>query len=306
MRLPVHGVFQAVLAAVLFMSEPASAPAQPAPAGGSATGAAPTATSAPATSPTAMRPGPLVRPPEDAYGNPVPHRTPPSADDFSLLTQINKASVVMLREAGIVPDAVAARLARGIVAVAERNAAPGAERPRDYLKYEPQLIAAAGPDGSLLHLGRSRQDMGSAMTRLTLRDGLLKAFDALNGARDRALALAEKHPDTLVPAYTHGVQAQPTTVGHLMHAFASALDRDAQRLRAAYERLNRSPLGAAVIANSGYPIDRPRLAALLGFEGVGENAYDAHHRSPVDSGLEIARALAISSPLSTGERWLAS
>ena len=231
---------------------------------------------------------------EDAYGNPSAYRSSGVPDDFALLTRINQASVVMLRETNIVPEDVAIRLARGIVKVAQANAVPGAERPRDYLKYEPQLIAAAGPDGSLLHLGRSRQDMGSTMTRMYLREGFLAAYDSLSAARDRTLALAEKYPDVLIPAYTHGVQAQPTTVGHYMHALASALGRDAARLRAAYARLNLSPLGAAVIGNSGYPIDRQRLAVLLGFDGVVENAYDANHRSPVDSGLELATVLAIS------------
>ena len=230
----------------------------------------------------------------DAYGNPDPYRKSAARDDFAYLTEINKASLVMLREAGIVPAPVAARLATGIDTVAEINARPGAERPRDYLKYEPQLIAAVGPDGSMLHVGRSRQDLASTSTRMYLRETLIETLEALGAARDRVLALGEKYPGTVIPAYTHGVQAQPTTVGHYMHALASALARDEARLRAAYARVNQSPLGAAVIANSGYPIDRPRLAALLGFEGVVENAYDANHLSPVDSGLDIASALAIS------------
>jgi len=238
---------------------------------------------------------PAARAADDAYGNPNPYDASARApDDFALMTQINKASVVMLEEAKILPEAVAGKLARGIVAVTDENARPGAGRPRDYLKYEPQLIAAVGQEGSLLHLGRSRQDMGSTATRMHLRDGLLQAFERLSAAREAVLALAERYPDTLMPAYTHGVQAQPTTVGHYLHALASALGRDAARLRAAYARLNLSPLGAAVIGNSGYPIDRARLAALLGFDGVVENAYDANHRSPVDSGLEVASALAIS------------
>jgi argininosuccinate lyase len=146
----------------------------------------------------------------------------------------------------------------------------------------------------MLHAGRSRQDLASTATRMHLRESLLDAFEALTAARDRALAMAEKYPDTAIPAYTHGVQAQPTTVGHYMHALAAGLGRDAVRMRAAYGRVNESPLGSAVIANSGYPIDRQRLAALLGFDGVVENAYDANHLSPVDSGLDIASALAIS------------
>jgi argininosuccinate lyase len=237
---------------------------------------------------------PFAQPLTDAYGNANPYRASSARDDFAYLTEINKASLVMLRETKIVPEAVAAKLGRGIVAVAESNAKPGAERPRDYLKYEPQLIATVGQDGSMLHVGRSRQDLASTATRMYLRETLLETHEALGTARDRALALAEKYPATVVPAYTHGVQAQPTTVGHYMHALASALGRDAARLRAAFAGVNRSPLGAAVIANSGYPIDRPRLAALLGFDGVVENAYDANHLAPVDSGLEIASALAIS------------
>jgi argininosuccinate lyase len=230
----------------------------------------------------------------DAYGNPNPYRKAPARDDFSYLTEINKASLVMLREAKIVPDPVAARLAKAISAVTDNNAKPGAERPRDYLKYEPQLISVAGQDASMLHVGRSRQDLGSTATRMALRDTLLDAIEGLGAARDRVLAIGDKYPDTVIPAYTHGVQAQPTTVGHYMHALAAALGRDAARLRAAYARLNQSPLGVAVVANSGYPIDRPRLAALLGFDGAVENAYDANHLSPVDSGLDIASALAIS------------
>ena len=230
----------------------------------------------------------------DAYGNANPYRKPVARDDFSYMTEINKASLVMLRETGVVPAPVAARLAKAIVSVTEANAKPGAERPRDYLKYEPQLISVAGQDASMLHVGRSRQDLSSTNTRMALRDGTLEVYEGLVAARDRLLAIAEKYPDTVIPAYTHGVQAQPTTVGHYMHALAAALARDAARLRAAYARLNQSPLGVAVIANSGYPIDRPRLAGLLGFDGVVENAYDANHLSPVDSGLDIASILAIS------------
>ena len=111
----------------------------------------------------------------DAYGNANPYRKPHSRDDFAYLTEINKASLVMLRETKIVPEAVAARLAHGIDSVTEGNAKAGAERPRDYLKYEPQLIAAAGQDGSMLHVGRSRQDLASTATRMYLRETLLDA-----------------------------------------------------------------------------------------------------------------------------------
>jgi argininosuccinate lyase len=210
------------------------------------------------------------------------------------LDQINKACVVMLAEAGIVPRATAARIAAGILTVIEQMKASGvARRSADYLDYEPRLAAVVGADASRLHSGRSRQDLSSTMARMNLRDGLLQEIGALNLARERTLALAAQHVETIIPAYTHGVQAQPTTFAHYLHALAAALARETQRLREAYARINVNPLGAAALATSSFPIDRKRLATLLGFDGLLENAYDANHLAPVDSALDVASALSI-------------
>lgn len=210
------------------------------------------------------------------------------------LDQINKACVVMLAEAGIVPRATAARIAAGILTVIEQMKASGvARRSADYLDYEPRLAAVVGADASRLHSGRSRQDLSSTMARMNLRDGLLQEIGALNLARERTLALAAQHAETIIPAYTHGVQAQPTTFAHYLHALAAALARETQRLREAYARINVNPLGAAALATSSFPIDRKRLATLLGFDGLLENAYDANHLAPVDSALDVASALSI-------------
>ena len=89
------------------------------------------------------------------------------------------------------------------------------------------------------------------------------------------------------------MQAQPTTFAHYLLAFTAALGRETERLQQAYTRVNRNPLGAAALATSSFPLDRERLAELLGFEGLVENAYDANHLGPVDSALEVAGALAI-------------
>jgi argininosuccinate lyase len=211
---------------------------------------------------------------------------------FEFLDQINKASIVMLDESGIVPHAVAGRIAKGIAQViAQQSASP--QRSADYLDYEPKLIAAVGADASRLHTGRSRQDIASAIARMNLRDGLLKEIEALVSAREKLIAVASRHTDTIIPAYTHGVQAQPTTFAHYLHALASALDRQTERLEQAYQRVNRNPLGAAALATSSFPLDRERLAVLLGFDGLVENAYDANHFAPVDSALDVASALAI-------------
>lgn len=209
------------------------------------------------------------------------------------LDQINKASIVMLNETGIVPHAVAGRIAVGIAKViaGERETPP--LRSADYLDYETRLTVVAGPDASRLHTGRSRQDIASAIARMNLRDGLLKELEALLTAREKLIAVAGRHTATIIPAYTHGVQAQPTTFAHYLHALAAALARQTERLQQAYQRVNRNPLGAAVLATSSFPIDRARLAVLLGFEGLVENAYDANHFAPVDSALDVAGALAI-------------
>ena len=212
----------------------------------------------------------------------------------AFLDQINKACIVMLAEVGIVPRATAARIAAGIKTVIEQMQASGVpRRSADYLDYEPRLTAVVGADASRLHSGRSRQDLASAMARMNLRDGLLQEIGALNLAREKTLALAALHVETIIPAYTHGVQAQPTTFAHYLHALGAALARETQRLREAYARINVNPLGAAALATSSFPLDRKRLAVLLGFDGLLENAYDANHLAPVDSALEVASALSI-------------
>jgi argininosuccinate lyase len=128
---------------------------------------------------------------------------------------------------------------------------------------------------------------------MNLRDGLLKAIDALMAAREALLANAAQHTETIIPAYTHGVQAQPTTYAHYLLALASMLARANARLFEAFNRVNRNPLGSAALATSSFALDREHLSALLGFEGLLENAFDANHLAPVDSALEVAAALSI-------------
>src|SRR6476661_1647329 len=210
------------------------------------------------------------------------------------LEQINKASIVMLDEARIVPHAIAGAIAKGIAQVIAQEREASRRRSADYLDYEPRLTAACGADASRLHTGRSRQDIASTIARMNLRDGLLAEMEALATARDKLLTVASRHTETIIPAYTHGVQAQPTTFAHYLLALAAALGRQTERMQQAYGRINRNPLGAAALATSSFPLDRERLAVLLGFEGLVENAYDANHFAPVDSALDVAGALAIS------------
>ena len=209
------------------------------------------------------------------------------------LDQINKASVVMLDKTRIVPRALAVKIAQGIAQVIAQERTSTPQRSADYLDYEPRLLAAAGPDASRLHTGRSRQDIASTIARMNLRDGLTQEIEALVIAREKLLALAAKHTETIIPAYTHGVQAQPTTFAHYLLALAAMLARQTERLQQVYQRVNRNPLGAAALATSSFPLDRQHLGVLLGFKGLVENAFDANHLAPVDSALEVAGALSI-------------
>jgi len=209
------------------------------------------------------------------------------------LDEINKASIVMLDEAGIVPHAIAVAIAKGMAQVISQERESALQRSADYLDYEPRLTAVVGADASRLHTGRSRQDIASTIARMNLRDGLLKELGALIAAREALLAVASRHTETIIPAYTHGVQAQPTTFAHYLLALAAALGRQIERMQQTYSRVNCNPLGAAALATSSFRLDRKRLAVLLGFDGLVRNAYDANHLAPVDSACEVAGALAI-------------
>ncbi len=208
-------------------------------------------------------------------------------DVFARIDTINRASLVMTVETGIVPRALGARIAQALDQVAADAEKPGAPRPDDYLGIEPLITAVAGPDATRMHAGRSRQDIIPTVLKLEQRDRLLDLAEALDAARTSLLTVAEREAGTIVPAYTNGVQAQPTTLGHYLLGYAGALARDADRLHAAWARVNLSPLGAAALGTSSFPVDRPRLAALLGFDGPVENSYDAGQLAPMDAGMEL-------------------
>ena len=213
-------------------------------------------------------------------------------DFFCYMTAANEASLVMLSEQSLLPKDLARDIGRGIVRIEKEQAEPGARRWTNYLDFEKRLIDLAGPEASRLHTGRSRQDLHETVRRMVMREQFLDTFGRLLGVRTALLELADRHVDTVIPAYTHGVQAQPTTLAHYLLAFDAALDRDADRLRELYARLDQSPLGAAALGTSGFAVDRQRLAVLLGFSGPVENSYDANLLSPADVKIEFANALA--------------
>ena len=138
------------------------------------------------------------------------------------------------------------------------------------------LEDACGRDvAGKMHTARSRNDIAITLYRMTARLELLKLARGVAEVRSVLLGLASEHLETVMPAHTHTQPAQPTTLAHYLLAACEFLDRDAERIQAAYSRVNLCPMGAAAITTSGFPIDRHETARLLGFDGLAENSYGA-------------------------------
>ncbi len=144
-----------------------------------------------------------------------------------------------------------------------------------HMNIEARLTELIGSAGKKLHTGRSRNDQVATDIRLYLRE----AIDAIAGELTRlqrgTVGLAADHTATIMPGFTHLQTAQPVTFGHHLLAWNEMLERDYGRLRDCRSRLNESPLGAAALAGTTYPIDRERTAAALGFDRPTANSLDS-------------------------------
>jgi len=220
-------------------------------------------------------------------------------DEFYWLGQINKASAVINAEEGLLDPALAPRIAAGLDRMLKAADKPGARRPTLVITFEPLLIEAAGVEATLLHAGRSSQDMLSAMRAAMMRDELLRLADQLVRLRTTMIALAETHAQTIVPNYTNGVAAQPNSYGHYLLGHLAGIERDGMRLREAYARLDRSPMGTTVLNGTSWPLNRGRMASYLGFAGIVDNAYDAAQITAAEMPVEIG-ALATSIAIHAG------
>jgi argininosuccinate lyase len=143
------------------------------------------------------------------------------------------------------------------------------------MNIEAALTAKIGNAGKKLHTGRSRNDQVATDVRLWLRDEIALIVGELLRLQNGLLDLAAKHTGTIMPGFTHLQTAQPVTFGHHLMAWFEMLDRDRGRLLDCRKRLNQCPLGAAALAGTSYPIDRPYSASLLGFERPTENSLDS-------------------------------
>ncbi len=191
---------------------------------------------------------------------------------------IDRAHLVMLVETGILDAASAGKIAQALEAIdAEVDPAKlvyTGEVEDFFFLIEKELKARLGPDlAGRLHTARSRNDIDHTLFKL----GLKSRIDVLLGKAvalyDALVAAAEREKATLIVAYTHGQPAQPTTFGHYLAAVIEVLGRDIGRLFEARETVDLSPMGAAAITTSGFPIDRARMAQLLGFSAPLQNSY---------------------------------
>ena len=212
---------------------------------------------------------------------------------FAPMLAANRAHVVMLRRCDIISDDNAKALldalrqveAQGVDALTR-----GAGVEDLFFAMENKLIESAGAAyGGNLQLARSRNDLGYALTRLALRPRLLEAMEDLLHLRGSLLRFAREHLQTLMPGYTHTQPAQPTTMAHYVAGALAGLERDAARLFFAYETNNQSPLGAAALTGTAFPIDRQLSARLLGFDAIQLSTYDSIGAS--DNLTDVAGAL---------------
>lgn len=144
-----------------------------------------------------------------------------------------------------------------------------------HMNVEFELGRRIGPVAGKLHAGRSRNDQVSTDLRLWLRRSSDTLDEGILDLERALVALARRHAGVVMPAHTHTQPAQPAYLAHHLLAYVEMLERDRGRLADARRRANVSPLGSGAIAGSGFRIDRERLAADLGFDGVTHNSVDA-------------------------------
>ena len=156
-----------------------------------------------------------------------------------------------------------------------------------HMNIESELTRRIGMTGKKLHTGRSRNDQVATDIRLYVRDEI----DSICATQLALLDIAEREADTIMPGFTHLQTAQPITFGHHMMAWFEMLERDHGRLRDCRARLNYSPLGAAALAGTSYPIEREYTAQLLGFTAATRNSLDSV--SDRDFAIELAAAASL-------------
>lgn len=155
-----------------------------------------------------------------------------------------------------------------------------------HMNIEAALTSRIGDVGKKLHTGRSRNDQVATDIRLYVRGEIDLIAELITKLQSALLGVAEKEASTIMPGFTHLQTAQPVSFGHHMMAWYEMLDRDYDRLLDCRKRVNLSPLGAAALAGTTYPIDRNFTAEQLGFDAPTRNSLDSV--SDRDFAIELA------------------
>ncbi|WP_169973480.1 argininosuccinate lyase [Tautonia rosea] len=184
----------------------------------------------------------------------------------------------MLARVGLLSEAECEQIVQGLLEIraeiAEGRFSFSIGKEDIHMHIESALIARLGDIGRKLHTARSRNDQVSTDVRLWTRDAIDTIAGRLLELQRSFLHLADRHPDLILPGYTHLQRAQPVLAAHYALAYVEKLARDRDRLSDARRRLNLLPLGAAALAGTTLPIDRAFVAEELGFDGVAANSLD--------------------------------
>ncbi|MBO9464030.1 argininosuccinate lyase [Tropicibacter sp. R15_0] len=191
----------------------------------------------------------------------------------------SRAHAAMLAATGIISDSDAEAIREGLLTVLSEIEGGKFEFSTAlediHMNVEARLKEIIGEPAGRLHTGRSRNDQVATDFRLWVRDQLDAAETGLLALIDALLSQAEAGADWVMPGFTHLQTAQPVTWGHHMMAYVEMFGRDLSRVRDARARMNESPLGAAALAGTGFPIDREMTAEALGFDRPMANSLDA-------------------------------
>jgi len=160
-----------------------------------------------------------------------------------------------------------------------------------HMNIEARLTELIGPAAGSLHTARSRNDQVATDLRLWVRGAVERLDGAMRELQRALIDRAEAEVATVMPGYTHLQIAQPVTLGHHLMAYVEMIGRDRSRLSDCRRRLNQSPLGAAALAGTSFPIDRQATASALGFDGPAANSLDAV--SDRDFAIEFLAAAAL-------------
>lgn len=208
----------------------------------------------------------------------------------------SRAHAAMLAATGIVKSSDAEAMREGLLTVLseiEGGTFEFSTALEDiHMNVEARLKEIVGPAAGRLHTGRSRNDQVATDFRLWVRDQLDAAEKGLEALMKALLGQAEAGADWVMPGFTHLQTAQPVTWGHHMMAYVEMFGRDLSRVRDARKRMNESPLGAAALAGTSFPIDRQMTAEALGFDRPMANSLDAV--SARDFALEFLSVASIS------------